>query len=628
MDEQTTSLVARSRAGDREAYGQLVAVCQKMALATGRRILGNHHDAMDVVQESFLLAWVRLGQLQDDQKFEPWLRTIIQRAAVALVRQRASRQQMEAQTEAMRRRPPDGAGCPSGPALDLLPNQLREPVMLHYVYNWPYQRIAQHLQVPVTTIKGRLQQARRRLRPGTEQTAKGRRTMGSTPLSEKVHEAIRHIETQEFHQTIPLEGARNVVLFCGMLSDVELCQTEGDAVVINGTKACLAPTPESAQEMLSDIKLQADRVDDYLASGPHEAVIFCGTQHDSSGNLMAITRKASTLLGPGGKGIDGTSSLSQETRQLFPHLAQPCADIEPLARRMMQEALRISVTRDRIRDVVIPAKQVSEEALRLVRANFNNGQVIHGDTGRVSMTVALPRDCGIVLLMTGGNGVSVHAEGLHNDLLLIRPARTTVTRIDGNVIVLDGLVQDVSEVTGRFIQTWYGLGAGGNGPDDSVSEYHRMGELPVQSLRKIAGGTDFDCLKCLVHGEDLGGPVRVRNVMGQTTIAKAEHREGDRLRLQTDSGEIRVRLAGQLVKQISVTLSSAAGRLVFPALQELQQAGDLSIANDNNLMSVSTIRNGTANVIRQGALDADIVAQSREGTITVEALEAPVTPAG
>ena len=28
MDEQTTTLVARSRTGDREAYGQLVAACQ------------------------------------------------------------------------------------------------------------------------------------------------------------------------------------------------------------------------------------------------------------------------------------------------------------------------------------------------------------------------------------------------------------------------------------------------------------------------------------------------------------------------------------------------------------------------------------------------------------------------
>ena len=446
--------------------------------------------------------------------------------------------------------------------------------------------------------------------------------MRSTPLSEKVHEAIRHIETREFHEVIPLQGARNVVLFCSLLSDVELCQTDGDAVVINGTKACLAPTPESAEEMLADIKLQTDRVDDYLTSGPHEAALYCGTNRDHAGNITATTCKASALWRPGSKGIDGTSSLSAENRQLFPHLAQPCPDIEPLTRRMMQEALRISLTRDCIRDVTIPVKGVSKEALRLVQVNFNNGQVIHGDTGRVSMTVAVPRGCGIVLLfLTGGN--AAHAEGLRNDLLLIGPGQSTIRRIDGDVIVLDGAAQDVNEVTGRFIQTWYRLGGG----EDSTCEYHRAGGVPTQSLRSIAGGTDVDTLKCDVQGEDLGGLVRVRNVMGQTTIAKRTHQGGDRLRLQTDSGDIRVRLAGQLAGQVSVTLSSAAGRLVFPALQKLQEAGDLSVANDTTLMSVTTVMNRPGNVIRQGALDADIVAQSREGTIIVESLEAPASPA-
>ena len=52
------------------------------------RVLWNADDAEDVVQSSFVKAFTRLGQLEDDAKARPWLLQIAYREAIAIIRRR------------------------------------------------------------------------------------------------------------------------------------------------------------------------------------------------------------------------------------------------------------------------------------------------------------------------------------------------------------------------------------------------------------------------------------------------------------------------------------------------------------------------------------------------------------
>ena len=64
------------RAGDREAYAELVRRHAPVALRTAR-MMGAGADADDVVQDSFVKAYTSLGGFRQGAAFRPWLLRIV-----------------------------------------------------------------------------------------------------------------------------------------------------------------------------------------------------------------------------------------------------------------------------------------------------------------------------------------------------------------------------------------------------------------------------------------------------------------------------------------------------------------------------------------------------------------------
>src|SRR5688500_5917231 len=75
--ESLTGLVVRARAGDVEAYGDLVRATQKMAYGVALGVLRDPGIAQDAVQQAYLQAFRRLGTLQEPAAFAGWLRRIV-----------------------------------------------------------------------------------------------------------------------------------------------------------------------------------------------------------------------------------------------------------------------------------------------------------------------------------------------------------------------------------------------------------------------------------------------------------------------------------------------------------------------------------------------------------------------
>jgi RNA polymerase sigma-70 factor, ECF subfamily len=86
--EPDAELVARVRRGDVEAFGRLAKRYERSLLAVVLADVQDLHAAEDVVQESLLLAFRRLGTLRDGGRFGPWLMQIARRQAVESVRAR------------------------------------------------------------------------------------------------------------------------------------------------------------------------------------------------------------------------------------------------------------------------------------------------------------------------------------------------------------------------------------------------------------------------------------------------------------------------------------------------------------------------------------------------------------
>jgi RNA polymerase sigma-70 factor (ECF subfamily) len=86
--DRFSGLVTAARAGDVAAYGRLIQATQAMSLAVAVSVLRDPAGAEDAVQEGYLRAYRRLGDLEDPAAFPGWIRRIVITAALNLRRTR------------------------------------------------------------------------------------------------------------------------------------------------------------------------------------------------------------------------------------------------------------------------------------------------------------------------------------------------------------------------------------------------------------------------------------------------------------------------------------------------------------------------------------------------------------
>src|SRR5487761_1708532 len=79
-------LVELARAGNREAYGELIRRYQRSIYGLACVLLGDRSEAEDITQEAFLRAWLNLDLLSDPSKFAPWVRRVVFGASIDWLR--------------------------------------------------------------------------------------------------------------------------------------------------------------------------------------------------------------------------------------------------------------------------------------------------------------------------------------------------------------------------------------------------------------------------------------------------------------------------------------------------------------------------------------------------------------
>ena len=88
---EEAEFVGRLRAGDEDAYKELVGEQAGRLLAVARRMLGNEEDAHDVVQEAFLSAFRAIDRFEGGSRLSTWLHRIVVNAALMKIRSRKRR---------------------------------------------------------------------------------------------------------------------------------------------------------------------------------------------------------------------------------------------------------------------------------------------------------------------------------------------------------------------------------------------------------------------------------------------------------------------------------------------------------------------------------------------------------
>src|SRR3954464_10470350 len=85
------ALLARHTAGDREAFGELVARHRDRLWRVALRTLGDPDDAADAVQDALVSAYRAAGSYRGDAAVTTWLHRIVVTACLDLVRPRSAR---------------------------------------------------------------------------------------------------------------------------------------------------------------------------------------------------------------------------------------------------------------------------------------------------------------------------------------------------------------------------------------------------------------------------------------------------------------------------------------------------------------------------------------------------------
>src|SRR5439155_4794360 len=115
-------LVLAAKSGDRAAFGRLAVQYQRQCAEVALRLLGNTHDAMELVQDALVKAYRNLDQLQQSERFGPWLMRIVTNLALNYRRSRGRRMALSLeQTSAERGGAGDGEdlrATVAGSALD------------------------------------------------------------------------------------------------------------------------------------------------------------------------------------------------------------------------------------------------------------------------------------------------------------------------------------------------------------------------------------------------------------------------------------------------------------------------------------------------------------------------------
>lgn len=85
-----SALVARAKAGDADAFSELVSHYEGRVFRMAKQITQNDDDAADVLQETFLKAYTHLDDFHGNSKFYTWLVRIAVNEALMKLRKRRS----------------------------------------------------------------------------------------------------------------------------------------------------------------------------------------------------------------------------------------------------------------------------------------------------------------------------------------------------------------------------------------------------------------------------------------------------------------------------------------------------------------------------------------------------------
>lgn len=172
VNQAHSALIEKCLVGDMHAHHELYQLYSKAMYNVSTRIMSNHEDAQDVLQDAFLDAFRNLNKFRGDSSFGAWLKRIVVNKSINALKKKNKNGEVSFDDYHLNMVESNGIheeeqlDCEPGmiqKAIKQLPEGCRLVFTLYYLEGYKHKQIAETLAVSVSTSKSQLNRAKKLL---------------------------------------------------------------------------------------------------------------------------------------------------------------------------------------------------------------------------------------------------------------------------------------------------------------------------------------------------------------------------------------------------------------------------------------------------------------------------------
>ncbi len=154
------NLVKRAKAGDSEAFSELMIKNENSMYKVARAILGNDEDAGDAMQDTVLICWEKIKTLRHNSYFRTWMTRILINRCIAILDNK-KKEIPNTFTAEIKNLNTDIERAEWKAALNCLDEKYRILIVLYYIEGYKIREISKILDIKETTVKDRMKAAKK-----------------------------------------------------------------------------------------------------------------------------------------------------------------------------------------------------------------------------------------------------------------------------------------------------------------------------------------------------------------------------------------------------------------------------------------------------------------------------------
>ncbi|MDD3146798.1 MAG: sigma-70 family RNA polymerase sigma factor [Candidatus Riflebacteria bacterium] len=189
LEEAESSLLEEIRRGDQRAFARLVTMHERNVYRICFRFFADENEASDAVQEVFLKVFRAIGRFEGRSSLKTWIYRIAANTCITLAEKKKKEKDGLLQTmvqwwNSLKQDSPEEEILDRelrqlnqkvvSEKVARLPESYRMPVILKDIEGLPLEKISEILEIPIGTVKSRINRGRRLLQESLQAYMYGR----------------------------------------------------------------------------------------------------------------------------------------------------------------------------------------------------------------------------------------------------------------------------------------------------------------------------------------------------------------------------------------------------------------------------------------------------------------------